>query len=387
MILVQVVGTAGLVMILTILLNRWSLGDWEQTATEHWTERARRFFPIQSSAQLNLFLGAINAGLLGYWTARVGPAGVVLFGLAGLVGGLAGNYFINRRIEPRWTPRRYSVAVARGWGILLLIAGAFFTAHSMIGAAFDSRAVLVVAIFLAANVWFVTAGAYQLLRFLGALRRAEPHLESLVQSEADRLGIRVKEVSILDDLRPLAFAMPIGRRVFLTDSLCRELSPLELRSVVVHELGHLTEPGPILAGRILGQLLLVPLLLMKPLAVASSGWAIPLLLTTFVGLICGSKLLSRRMERRADQLASLGSDRSVAYAAALEKIYSLNLLPASGIARGRAHPDLYDRMIGAGIQPDYPRPKAPEAANWTVLVWGGLCLIQSVPAIREYLIR
>src|SRR5207249_9576995 len=46
------------------------------------------------------------------------------------------------------------------------------------------------------------------------------------------------------------------------------------------------------------------------------------------------------------------------YARALEKLHRLNLMPAVTSGSG-VHPSLYDRMIAAGVTPDYRRPVAP----------------------------
>src|SRR4029077_18889578 len=48
-----------------------------------------------------------------------------------------------------------------------------------------------------------------------------------------------------------------------------------------------------------------------------------------------------------------------AYARALEHLYRLNLLPVVSGLKCQTHPDLYDRLVSCGVQPEYPRPPAP----------------------------
>ena len=63
---------------------------------------------------------------------------------------------------------------------------------------------------------------------------------------------------------------------------------------------------------------------------------------------------SRSMERRADKAATANEGDAGTYARALAQLYQDNLVPAVG-ARP-THPHLYDRMLAAGVAPDFPRP-------------------------------
>ncbi len=73
----------------------------------------------------------------------------------------------------------------------------------------------------------------------------------------------------------------------------------------------------------------------------------------------------RAMEKRADRIAKNNEGTDLAYAQALEKIYVANHMPAVNPKSNVAvHPDLYDRMIAAGITPDYPRPEPP--STWAL---------------------
>jgi tetratricopeptide (TPR) repeat protein len=69
--------------------------------------------------------------------------------------------------------------------------------------------------------------------------------------------------------------------------------------------------------------------------------------------------LSRRLERRADELSRAHEGEPGTYARALAKIYEVNLIPPVTSGRGGTHPHLYDRLVTAGAPPDYERPKPP----------------------------
>jgi hypothetical protein len=73
------------------------------------------------------------------------------------------------------------------------------------------------------------------------------------------------------------------------------------------------------------------------------------------------------MEKRADRLASTTTTNEGVYASALEKMHRENQIPAVNASRRLPHPDLYDRMIGAGVKPDYPRPDKPK--HITLIGW------------------
>jgi hypothetical protein len=55
------------------------------------------------------------------------------------------------------------------------------------------------------------------------------------------------------------------------------------------------------------------------------------------------------------------------YACALEKLYRENQSPAVNASKRATHPHLYDRMIAAGITPDFPRPARPK--RLTIIGW------------------
>jgi len=74
------------------------------------------------------------------------------------------------------------------------------------------------------------------------------------------------------------------------------------------------------------------------------------------------------MERRADAMATVHEGPSPGtYARALERLYQINQMPAVMPGK-RTHPNLYDRLLAAGVTPAYPRPAAPARLTWQLCV-------------------
>jgi len=114
-------------------------------------------------------------------------------------------------------------------------------------------------------------------------------------------------------------------------------------------------------------LYVLPFIFITPLLnrLAAAG-----LILAFLGVISISlfaRWLTRRMEKRADRLASKTTTNEGVYASALEKMYRENQIPAVNASRRQPHPDLYDRMLRAGVKPDYPRPDRPKRV--TLVGW------------------
>ena len=92
-------------------------------------------------------------------------------------------------------------------------------------------------------------------------------------------------------------------------------------------------------------------------------------LAAFVLLIVGVRLLKRlgrKMEVRPDSHATGWELSPGTYARALERIAEVSLIPVVKGSRRNVHPDLYDRMIQAGVTPDFSRPARPP--RWASLL-------------------
>ena len=67
-------------------------------------------------------------------------------------------------------------------------------------------------------------------------------------------------------------------------------------------------------------------------------------------------ILAHTMEVQADRIARTHEGESGVYARALARIYENNLVPAV-FEQKHTHPHLYDRLVSAGVRPEYPRPE------------------------------
>ena len=76
----------------------------------------------------------------------------------------------------------------------------------------------------------------------------------------------------------------------------------------------------------------------------------------------------RRAEVDADAvaMAEAREEDPGCYARVLERLHQENLIPAV-LAQRTTHPDLYDRMVSAGVTPGFPRPLPARKAPGVVL--------------------
>ena len=80
---------AGLLM---ALVNWLGLRAWRRAAAEHWTERARRLWPVRYTAGINILLLPASLALLHAGWAPEDTSWVVANGVAGLLGAVLGCY-------------------------------------------------------------------------------------------------------------------------------------------------------------------------------------------------------------------------------------------------------------------------------------------------------
>jgi Zn-dependent protease with chaperone function len=136
-------------------------------------------------------------------------------------------------------------------------------------------------------------------------------------------------------------------------------------AICAHELAHLTEPGRIRLLRQIRTLAYLPWVFFVPLIHTFGIFALYglIAITILVPRVFGK--LSRKLESRADQMAKAEEGDAGTYARALTRIHEDRLIPAvTSKTRARTHPDLYDRLIAAGITPDFPKPPPPTGVAW-----------------------
>jgi Zn-dependent protease with chaperone function len=207
---------------------------------------------------------------------------------------------------------------------------------------------------------FAAGGNLRIARFLALAHPASPRLGEIVNRTAARVGATVRSVYEIDWAVVNALAIPLTNSVAFTRRAIDYLSDEELEYVCAHELGHLLEPRRIRLIRLAVVIAtaaflpaIVPIVASGGLTTLAASFVLYLLVLTIF------TLFARRMERRADTAAAASGSDPAVYARTLEKLYRLNLAPAVTGKKLQCHPELYDRLVAAGVQPEYPRPERP----------------------------
>jgi Zn-dependent protease with chaperone function len=221
---------------------------------------------------------------------------------------------------------------------------------------------------------YVVWGWRQVMMCAGVIRPAPERLEAVVRRLSEETGIKPRVVEAIDLPVANALAFPFAGAVGFTDACLAVLSDEELAPVAAHELAHLAEPRRVRVLRLvpavtIGVFATLPAACrpFAPLFRSDFGLFVPLGLYFLVlaGLVLYGRLY-RRMEVRADEMARQFEDEPGRYARALEKLYAANLVPVVITTRKHRYPELYDRMVAAGVTPDYPRPAPPP--RWRLYV-------------------
>jgi Zn-dependent protease with chaperone function len=203
-------------------------------------------------------------------------------------------------------------------------------------------------------------GGVVLGRWAGLLRPAPARLQGIVDRAVQRMGVPQPVAYVLRWKAANALAFPFARSLAVTDTALNSFSDEELLAICCHELAHLNESRRIHWARLAGQLAWLPLFLMGPLEGTLGS---PADVVVAFGAFLLAHLLVNRMrlslEKQADSAAKVHEGQAGTYARALEKLYQINLMPAVIRAWFLSHPQLYDRLLAAGITPNYPRPRPP----------------------------
>jgi Zn-dependent protease with chaperone function len=352
--------------LLALGLNWLALLSWRRSEGRHWTERARLLYPAQKSAGFNSWLIPANLGILSSLVWPDDDFALVIF--PGFFGALAASYFVSLEVQPGLKFKQWLHLIA-AIGLLSFVWW-FVLFYAVCGMPDNFRvwtwiwAAVVLAVLLGLNLGL----GIHILRWLRLLKPATNHLNSLVSEVSQKMGVPVRASWIFSTHISNALAFPLTKQLIFTDRLLSTLSDEEIKAVCAHELGHLNEPRKVLLMRLLVSLAFFPLIFVKPLNSVNNDWwsafmmlLIGVLIMRFIGI-----RLSRRMEKRADKIAAENMVDKVVYAQALERLYEINQTPAVMPRRAtKIHPDLYDRMIAAGVTPDYPKPAPAKGLFWT----------------------
>lgn len=347
-------GVAGLCC---VLLNWLALIEWRRSATAHWTERARQLWPARIAALAHLLTIPpllVFTQSSSNWVVDLGGA---------FAGTLLGSYFFDREV---------SGIHFRKWLRHVAVTLGMYSSHWL---HFAAACVLMPYNFGLPMVFLVSACliwhfsiqfglSLVWLRRIGWLRPAQARLQEIVNRAAASGAVEVRAVWELENLMANAFALTTRGALIFTSRLLEICEDDEVQAICAHELGHLRESKMVLAGRLAASLSVFPLLFAKP---AYASFRLPGL----VGVASAALVVAiianqfrQRMEKKADAVAIHEDGASGVYARALEKLYRENRMPAVSANEAQTHPHLYDRLLAAGLTPDYPRPAKPRGMTF-----------------------
>lgn len=349
--LLAAAGVTALAMVLELI-------PWWRARTAHWTEQARQLHPPRVAARQFEWGLPLSAALLS--RALWPESHWALAAIGAYLGYLVGTVPLLRVLVPGLRLRLwllYGVHRLVGrfldWGVLV-VALMLMPATAGLGMA------CIVAGYLAARILLGLGADFVIMRALGLLRPASPRLARVVAEASAATGVASPRTWEMDVPEANAFAVTSTKKLIFTRRLLVAMSDEELCALCRHELAHLAESRGALWLRLLGGSGGLPFIFVRPVY---AGYEVPGLLGLVVAsfsILWLQARLSQALEKRADREALAPVESTGVYARALETLYRANLTPAVLKGAGLlSHPDLYDRMVAAGVTPAYPRPLSP----------------------------
>jgi len=212
---------------------------------------------------------------------------------------------------------------------------------------------------------YLRSGNLWLLEKIRLTGPAPQRLQKIAGDVAARMQTPFRKVLVMHVQQiAQAYAFISSRTVVFTERLLEILPDDELATVCAHELAHLKEPWHQVYLRFLPGSWLLPWIFYKPAVNMAGPFGLYLLWIVTLALPYLSVRMSRKNEASADNMVLANEADPGTYARALMMLYKDNLFPA--VYRGSlvTHPHLYDRMLAAGITPDFTRPDPPKSMSW-----------------------
>ncbi len=349
-----------------------------------WMERARRAWPFM----IFLSLGVMLMPMLDWVSAFNIPGSLlpmpkwVFLWIVTLTGIWATN-----AVAVHWA-RLYRTDAGTTWEnikdtfVVLLLRGSavilFIVAGLSLPSEFNWRAALILAAAVLAYFYVQFGGWIRLASLIRLLIPAGPDLVHDAAELARARNLPAPSVWLLRWRKANAFAFPFSNAILVTENLHAILNREEIRAILAHELAHLCEDRRTRAMRLLTPLLLLPMFSVGLWASSYFFLVLGACYLLFLVAALSMRKRARRMEERADAFGKEAESEAGVYPRALAKLYEENLVPAVMPGKRHVHPHLYDRLLAAGITPDYPRPKPPGrwgiAAGVGAIAIHGTCL-------------
>lgn len=403
----SLVALSALFPFLTWFIARVALGP---VPTEPWYEKARWLysarlanrvagilFVIMSFASAGLFAGQAHSGV------EAGALLILVF-LAVRYAAYPAYYLLWRRIAaPDERSLRTWISRFALWEPPALMGVTLAAVQQPLYVWLNDRwwlallCSLVLVIFCAANGAFFTVG----WRLARALSDAPDDLQERFREELAAQNLKRGRLWLLHSPVPFACAIPARGIVVYSAGLASLLSREQLLSVLSHEVAHLTESRGMRALRFIPICTLFAMFaaitLLFQYGPTNPFLQLALLAALVLGVLRSNAYVTQRvsvaLEERADSKAHARQENDGVYATALALMYEKLLLPSVIGGQNRTHPELYDRMVTAGVTPSYPRPRPPSRTplRWTaailavLLVWSVSEFV--VPEIRHGTVR
>jgi Zn-dependent protease with chaperone function len=366
-----------------------ALRPWRRSQSDHWSERARAAWPGRRLGRLCflvLWIAVLIAAHSGGSHLELLPrfATNFLFVAIVFVGVLAASIRWNRQINPAGalTPggQRGAWLLNLSLGGTLILIG--FVTYGAVPDVNNAQAWITIAVGTLISCAHLVWGWVFVLRKARIFRLASERLLSIARRAGQETGVAPRAVLELALPMVNALAFLPSRSIGVTDAALATLSDEELEAVCAHELAHLSEPRWVRAVRMSSSFVLASLVALpaatRPLYAAfGPGPMILAFESLFLIIVCWlvfHRRVSRKMEIRADTTARRFETVWGCYARAVEKIHEFNLVPAVISRRKHTHPELYDRLVAAGAEPEYPRPAPPPLAPF----YAGLATVLAV---------
>jgi Zn-dependent protease with chaperone function len=377
------IGAFTLAASVTFAANWLALIPWRQNKDKHWTEQARLFYPAAMAARTSIWaipsIVTIIVVLIWPDASLIG----LLTGVFSLLGAYTGTSFMYREVFIRISKGEIfrsifigSLLHMLGW-IVFISAAVFMPKEFNLLAWSIGGSVTLFWIFWSRYGWLWMG------KKMGLYLPTPERLSKIVTETSAKMKIPYGEALLIRSPFCQAYAVFNGRKLLFTERLLEVAPNEEIAAICVHELAHLSESKTVHLSRSTHMLTYLPWIFFNPLLHTFgmiAFWGL-FMMALFVPRIYVN--ISHKLEIRADSLAQANEETPGVYARALARLYEDNLTPAVTSKRRSTHPALYDRLLAAGIKPDFSRPVTPMAMAWHGKMFSWLAwLLFGILAIR-----
>lgn len=366
------IGAGLLAAGVTFIMNWLALMPWRRSRDKHWSEQARLLWPVRAAARANLWTvpGVLTLTVLVLWPDS---SPLWLFtGIVSALGAYAGTLPLDHEIFPRISLRDLLRAAAIGILLRFLIWFVFIGAAVLMPDEFNLLTLWIGGMVIGLWEIWSRGGLIWLGRKLGLFLPATERLRKIAIYTAAKMNVPFREVLLMRSPLAQAFALPSRRQLLFTERLLELLPDDQVAAICAHELAHLTESKIARYSRSIQMLAFLPWIFFNPLMHAFGFFAFYGLLFTTLAVPRIYRRISRKLESRADQMAKANEGDAGTYARALTRLYEDSLIAAVSPKNRTTHPHLYDRILDAGVTPDFPRPAAASSIAWNGFIFAVL---------------